>query len=509
MMVRKTGAILFLNLLLLSMLIPFLSFPINVSAEELTPVLKEATLVSEEWENGYVQLNEKVTYDIKISLNNTWSIGTWSDVSIFDRFAADLMLDKVLYGSFVVEFEYEEYPTLNAVVNVSSNFGFDVKNFELMSSRKNPLIIKFPEDSNLSIKWKGRSWKVEYEFEFSSQLEEGEELNVHFFVSTDMNPAGMQEYTSYCMHELNSAVTLKFRNVDEKQFSITTGSLDQYYHNDILRDNCVVDVVEYPITGSAYIGYEDWGNGDFDYNDFGMKFSVIEVYRVTDDHYLIELRMNFTAVVYDSGLNHYIHIKRPLNGGYNYTVTRDSAESGEKPAGVYSGSGDLDITLFNSTKYNWPEKEIDETVIIYVVLEDPELNPKEVLEPPRSFAPLGTLFYDLEALMANYDPWIDVDTDGVEWHIEDTQIISNTSNQKHTDDIIDEAVEVPFILVVPYADWIPPFEDTTINGPYQYFEIFYTTGAHDDWYIPTTDNIRSGKNIVNYGGVSWGPYTLT
>jgi len=509
---RKITAMLLFTLSLTSILIQLMSFPVNIAAEEFVPVLKEAILVYEEWDNGYVQINEKVTYNVKVSLNNTWTIGTWYDVSIFDRFAAELMLDKVVFGSFVVEFDYENYLTLNARVDVSSNFGFSETNFRLRSSSRNPLVIEFPDDSKLTIQWKGKSWKIEYKFEFSSQLDEEEEVDVHFFDSTDMNPAGKQEYTSYCMHELNSGVTLKFRDINGKQFSAITGALEQYNYNDILRDNCVVEVIEYPETGNGFIGYEDWDYGDFDYNDFGMTFSLIEVYKVTNDHYLKELTMTFTATFFESEASHYIHIRRPLNGEYDYTVTRGTSYAGEKPAGIYSGSGELDVVLFNTEKYTWPQVNINETVIIHLLLDNPELNPKVDFEPPRSFDPLGTTFYDLDPIMAKYDPWIDPYNpdwiEAIEWHINDIKPVSITTFQGYTPDILPIGLELPFILTIPYTNWIPPYDFTTISGPYQYFDDFYSTGSHNDWYLPTIENIRPGRNITDFGGIAWGPYSL-
>lgn len=259
----------------------------------------------------------------------------------------------------------------------------------------------------------------------------------------------------------------------------------------------------YPETGNVYIGYEDWYDGDFDYNDFGMTFSVEEIYEVASpDDTLTELTMTFTAVIYDSGADHYIHIRRPLNGSYAYTVTRStSAYAGETPAGAYAGSGELDLVLFNTQKYSWPQKNINETVTIHVVLNDPASNPKSTPTAPR---------WDVDPIMANYDPWEDPYypgwISGAEFHIDDTQVISSTANQKYTPEIIPNGTELPFILVVPYTDWIPPYEDTTITGPYQYFDNYYISGgmSYPDWYLPV--NVRPGRNVVGYGGLSWGPY---
>jgi len=272
----------------------------------------------------------------------------------------------------------------------------------------------------------------------------------------------------------------------------------------------------YPESGNAYIGYEDWTDGDFDYNDFGMTFSTEEIYNPDLD--LAEVTMIFKAVVYDSGMDHLIHIKRPFNGGYTYTVTRsvpaypnvltlwDGATGKETPDGTYIGTGPLDVTLFNTAKYNFPQKppNMGEVVTVHVYLDDPELNPKQVLTPPRSYSN-GTTFYDMAPIMANYDPWEEGTLYKCRFHIQDTQVISDTSSQKYypAGEVIPVGTKTPLILVVPYKDWIPPYESTTITGPYGWFNDFYTTGLPENWYHPTMVT----NNVVGQGGLSWGPYS--
>ncbi len=109
--------------------------------------------------------------------------------------------------------------------------------------------------------------------------------------------------------------------------------------------------------------------------------------------------------------------------------------------------------------------------------------------------------------MANYDPWEEGTLYQCRFHIDDTQVVSDTGNQKYLApyyDYVEVGTEVPFILIVPYIDWIPPYEDTTITGPYEYFDDFYLTGMYANWYNPTM--VRPARNYVGYGGVSWGPY---
>ncbi|MDD1657182.1 MAG: hypothetical protein LUQ41_01820, partial [Methanomicrobiales archaeon] len=129
-------------------------------------------------------------------------------------------------------------------------------------------------------------------------------------------------------------------------------------------------IVRYPPSGNVYIGYEDWGQGDYDYNDFGMKASFEEEYiGGLTNAYLQKITMHFVPVIYDSGMNHLIHIKRTdLVGSFDGEVTHpgyvpdiltlhDGSTGAETAPGTSIGlTGDLDVVLFNTAKYSWPEK---------------------------------------------------------------------------------------------------------------------------------------------------------
>lgn len=279
-------------------------------------------------------------------------------------------------------------------------------------------------------------------------------------------------------------------------------------------------VERYPEVGNSYVGIEDWINGDFDYNDFGMNFELAEEYTQgctsagQATQFLTSVTVTTTAVIYDSGMDHLIHIQRPLNGSYSYQVSRsvpadpneltlwDGATGRETPSGTFTGSGDLDVTLYNTSKYTWPQKQIGESVVFKVVLDDPSANPREPVEPPRNFTVDSTTFYDLPPILGNYDLWFEGTLFEARFHLKDTEIITDTSQQKNTPAIIPLDTKVPFILVVPFTNWIPPFEVTTITGPYGSFDDFYLTASPADWFLPSMVT----NNSVGPGGLSFGPY---
>jgi len=269
---------------------------------------------------------------------------------------------------------------------------------------------------------------------------------------------------------------------------------------------CIVYTVQGETTEEyleVYIGYEDWPNGDFDYNDFGMYFNAVEYYwgNCTDMN-LTKVVMTFTAMVYDSGGDHLIHITRPIVGDSTVTVTRGvSSVGGETPAGTYAVTGNVDVVLFDTAKYGWPAKQIGEMVTVEIVVADPSLNPKGTPSVPR---------WDLDGFMANYDPWAFNNSDplpgfyGTEWHIDAWQTVTAVSGGGGRLDSRLVGETLPHVLVVPIAEWIPPYEDTCISGPYPYgpypyFFNYYNTmgGSHPSWYT------EFGYTNVEWGGLSW------
>ena len=280
--------------------------------------------------------------------------------------------------------------------------------------------------------------------------------------------------------------------------------------------------LHYPYYGeNAFLGVEDWYNGDYDYNDFGMYIRMEEVTNYTCYNgkcgpYLTRVIITTTAVIHDSAMDHLIHLRRPFNGSYSYTITRsvpadpnpltlfDGATGKETPAGSYTGTGDLNVTLYNTAKYGRHQKQIGEQIVIDVHLNDPQLNPRLMGTPPRSYKVGNTTFTDLDPIMSNYDFWEEGDMFQSRWHLADTRPIDTSVHESFGayTQIIPAGTVVPFIIVIPFTNWIPAYESSTITGPYGFFASFYTTSFPATWYLPAMVT----NSCVVHGGLSFGPY---
>ena len=134
---------------------------------------------------------------------------------------------------------------------------------------------------------------------------------------------------------------------------------------------------------------------------------------------------------------------------------------------------------------------------VEVTLANPLLNPRVPLVAPRS---------DLDPFMANYDPWENPYAGVVgTFEIAHIETIGSTAAQKNTPRIVPVGTEVPFILVIPETDWVPPYEDTTITAPYWHFTDYYDGPAAGwgplwpDWYT----SLDPAHIFVGPGGLAW------
>jgi hypothetical protein len=126
-------------------------------------------------------------------------------------------------------------------------------------------------------------------------------------------------------------------------------------------------------------------------------------------------------------------------------------------------------------------------VTVEIVVLDPSLNPEVTPTAPR---------WDLDAFMASYDPWEAGTLYGSLYHIGDMQLVGSVTPGSDARFI---GLTLPYILVVPVAAWIPPYESTCITGPYNYFYDYYNSGGvlHPTWYTEITNS------SVSLGGLSW------
>ncbi|MFX1531573.1 MAG: hypothetical protein ACFFBC_10710 [Promethearchaeota archaeon] len=101
-------------------------------------------------------------------------------------------------------------------VLITDRFGAEIEIDELFPS--------MITHGTVSYATKGKSEKVFLTWDVGDLLP-GETARLIFLVSTDLNPAGKQEYTSPGDYELNSGSTLKFKDFEDIQLSAVTNSI--------------------------------------------------------------------------------------------------------------------------------------------------------------------------------------------------------------------------------------------------------------------------------------------
>src|SRR4030042_405454 len=125
---------------------------------------KTAYFVSDEDGDGIIEVGEKIVWDLAIVLVNDLS-SPMTDVIVTDNLAAELAVDMT--------------------------FGFH------------------QSQGTVSYYTTGNSDKLHLTWDVGT-LNPGQQVWMHFFVYTDLNPAGRQEYTSPGTYYLNSGPTMKF-----------------------------------------------------------------------------------------------------------------------------------------------------------------------------------------------------------------------------------------------------------------------------------------------------------
>jgi hypothetical protein len=112
----------------------------------------------------------------------------------------------------------EAVPIIGSTVTVLDNT--DAVVVGLVPVEKNGKL----EFSDYTILWTGKSTKVHFMWNIGS-MAAGEERVLFLVISTDLNPAGKQEYTSCGDYELNSGAVVKALNGDGKKVTAETDSI--------------------------------------------------------------------------------------------------------------------------------------------------------------------------------------------------------------------------------------------------------------------------------------------
>jgi predicted ribosomally synthesized peptide with SipW-like signal peptide len=235
---------------------------------------------------------------------------------------------------------------------------------------------------------------------------------------------------------------------------------DLGFYTEQCRHNPGTTRIELPAREN-YIGYEDRPeSGDFDYNDFGMDGDIRESYADGD---LESAEMEFTSRIYQAGDDHQIHIQRTFDSSveYDYTLSRDHTATGsETPAGNGSGSGDFDVTLFDTGELPGKTSSLDDRVEIDLTVTSGSVSPPTSAPRPDVAAH--------NPLFAVYDPYLQNTSTGTRIDLSTVQ-----DNVDKVEQDWEAVADVPNIIVVPRTGFVPPGENETITADYPTFDDYY------------------------------------
>jgi predicted ribosomally synthesized peptide with SipW-like signal peptide len=242
------------------------------------------------------------------------------------------------------------------------------------------------------------------------------------------------------------------------------------------------------IPSESYIGYEDRPKGgDFDYNDFGMRASIMETYV---DEELQTIDMEFSAEEYQAGDSHVISVKRDFLSTdtvqWEYELTRSGSDDLEGRADSdtggtpQTGSGQLEIELFDTDELSGKTSTIDADVSVSVTITNGSEG--QPTNSPRPDVAANDPLFEV------YD--VPMKPDGISETINLGTVQSgiDASNSNW-----DNEADVPNVIVVPDVAFVPTNEAVTISADYPEFDNYYAGGtsddgvievdsAYDDWY---------------------------
>ena len=177
-----------------------------------------------------IKANTEIQWKAAMSITNPFSY-TMKNVTIKDNFGAELEIDQVMaspdtnldgivdifdlrrvatkYGTWL-----EDRDQWDPVADINKDGHVDMRDLSVVA-----------KSYGLTLWLTGRSEKVHL-FWYIGDLQPGETARITILVSTDLNPAGHQEYTEPGIYEMNSGATLRFIDPEQDmQLSAVTDSI--------------------------------------------------------------------------------------------------------------------------------------------------------------------------------------------------------------------------------------------------------------------------------------------
>jgi hypothetical protein len=158
-----------------------------------------------------VAVNSYQEWTISFNATNPYGYAMQNTV-VSDQFVSELQIRRVAVGGSAWDFEYRNYPDINAEYRFSSG---------LIWSNWYPLSESFPPNgvgSPFALHWAGNSHDAYLEWTVGN-LSSNRAASLSAVVYTDKNQAGTQEFASSGAKDLDLGATMKWRNDDNKQLS--------------------------------------------------------------------------------------------------------------------------------------------------------------------------------------------------------------------------------------------------------------------------------------------------
>jgi len=209
-------------------------------AEQIPDAIKDL-IKAQALETLTIKEKMEVQWAVVMDIVNPFSY-TMKNVTIKDNFGAELEIDEVItapdtnHDGIVDIFDLSKvgmkYGTWALVDRDEWDPVADINNDGHVDMRDLSVVAK---SYGITLWLTGRSEKVHL-FWYIGDLEPGETARIIILVSTDLNPAGYQEYTTPGIYEMNSGATLKF--IDPEQDMQLSAVTDSIYVTVLPLEDC-------------------------------------------------------------------------------------------------------------------------------------------------------------------------------------------------------------------------------------------------------------------------------